>query len=157
MRPLFSLFDKTFAEVAEAIAKEKHASQSSLKTSDESVSPESVRRVEQQPSGGAAQASKAPSTDIGSPLVRNPARGSSSDLAIDGRNRNGATTEFSSGGDKSIEQEGGSAIMKFQDDSHSDWDDTDITLHVSEDDSSFTAVHHPKSSDNGNSTSTSDS
>lgn len=66
----------------------------------------------------------------------------------------GSTIEFDSEEDTFIEQEGnatqntGCAITKPHDNSHDNWDDIDITLHMSEDDSSFTAVNYPESSDN---------
>ena len=71
-----------------------------------------------------------------------------------------STIEFDSEEDTFIEQDGsgtqttGCAIPKPHDDSHDNWDDTDITLHMSEDDSCFTAVDYPESSDNEKDTST---
>ena len=71
-----------------------------------------------------------------------------------------SSIEFDSEEDTFVEQERsgtentGCATTKPHDDSHDSWDDTDITLHMSEDDSCFTAVEYPESSDNEKDTST---
>ena len=71
-----------------------------------------------------------------------------------------STIEFDSEKDTFIEQDGsgtqttGCVIPKSHDDSHDNRDDTDITLHMSEDDSCFTVVDYPESSDNEKDTST---
>ena len=71
----------------------------------------------------------------------------------------GSSVEFDSEEDALIEQERSGtpntacATTKPHDDSHDNWDDTDITLHTSEDDSCLTAVEYPESSDNEKNTS----
>ena len=51
----------------------------------------------------------------------------------------------------------GSAIPQPHDESHSDWEDTDITLQTSKNDTSFTAADHPESSNNAEDMSTTNS